>query len=251
MRIGSRVVIGEIKERSEAKKIYRKAKAAGKKAALVEQERPNLFTQSVANIAPGEEVEVSIQILHRVKFEAGGFSFRLPTTLTPRYIPGEPLERDQSYAISSNSTGWAQPTDQVTDADRITPYMLPGKSFADYEQGIKNPISIALKLNAGLPLSAIDSPFHQVSINKQDQTHHIELTQAETAMNRDFVLQWTAQKDAVPQAAVFKQSIEDDNYYSLMLVPPQLQQGAQNTDTRNYIHYRHFWLYGRRIHSPG
>lgn len=140
MRIGERVIIGKIREKAEAQELYTQAKRAGKMAALTEQERPNLFTQTIANIPPGATVEVDLHYQHRVLYDMGAFSWRLPTTLTPRYIPGEALTQDvlsqealtgrfspteDNITQSPNAFGWAQPTHQVKDAHRITPQQQP------------------------------------------------------------------------------------------------------------------------------
>jgi len=91
LHIGERFIEGEIQEKEHAKKTYEQAKQAGKKASLVEQQRANLFTSSVANIAPGELVVIEIEYLEDIRYEDGQFSIRFPMTLTPRYIPGSAL----------------------------------------------------------------------------------------------------------------------------------------------------------------
>src|SRR5439155_12156509 len=114
-----RVIEGQIKERQEAKRTYDAAKSEGKKATLVEQERPNLFTTNVAHIGPAEEIVVAIEYQQTLHYDAGSFALRFPLAITPRYIPGTPLEGDG--AKIENGTGFAHRTDTVPDADRITP----------------------------------------------------------------------------------------------------------------------------------
>ncbi len=89
LHIGDRFIEGEIQEKEQAKKTYEQAKQAGKKASLVQQQRANLFTTSVANVAPGELVVVEIEYLEDIRYENGRFSIRFPMTLTPRYISGQ------------------------------------------------------------------------------------------------------------------------------------------------------------------
>ncbi len=91
MHIGERVIEGQIKERAEAKRTYERAKKAGKKASLVEQERPNIFTTSLANIAPAESITVEIEYQQTVRYVDGAFHLRFPTVVGPRFIPGMPL----------------------------------------------------------------------------------------------------------------------------------------------------------------
>lgn len=224
MQIGDRIIIGEIKEKNIAKKIYQQAKAEGKKASLVEQQRPNLFTQKVANIAPSEAVAVKIHYLQRVEYNQGLFSLRFPTTLTARYIPGqsttENLQEQQESTFSFNPLGWATPTNEVPDADLITPFMTTNKG----DDG--NTLSLVVNLNAGLPLANIDALYHDVRISKDIQYHHIEFQNSIEKMDRDFVLQWAPTLGGEPQAAVFKETIENEDYLMLMLLPPQ--QGLQD-----------------------
>ena len=130
MIIGERRIVGKIRERAEAKKIYREAKGAGKKASLVEQQRPNLFTNRVANINAGETVVVRLEYVQQLAFSNGEFSLRFPTTVTPRYMPGAPIAtasgEEESPALALDPyLGWAVPTDQVPDADAISALQYP------------------------------------------------------------------------------------------------------------------------------
>src|SRR5713101_453229 len=88
LRIGDRVIDGEVRERQEAKKVYEQAKAEGKKASLLEQERSNVFTASVASIGANEEVEIEIEYQETLRFHAGRFHLRFPMVVAPRYVPG-------------------------------------------------------------------------------------------------------------------------------------------------------------------
>ena len=89
MTIGDRVVLGTVKERREARQIYESARQAGHTAALLEQERPNIFTQSVANVEAGATIEVEISYVETVAVRDGLFEFVFPMTVAPRYIPGQ------------------------------------------------------------------------------------------------------------------------------------------------------------------
>ncbi len=230
MQIGERIIVGEIKEKAEAKKIYQKAKLAGKKAALTEQQRPNLFTQKVANIEPHQKIKVKIHYLQKVGYENGKFSWRMPTTITPRYIPGNPISQkpedfEEAKALEANSLGWALPTDQVDDAHKITPKMKTGDS-----RKISNPISINIELNSGLPLSTIESPYHDINIQKSQGIHQITFSKGRESMDRDFVLSWSPVNNASPKAAIFKETIDNEDYLLLMLVPPHQQNTNAQLD---------------------
>ncbi|GLS28022.1 marine proteobacterial sortase target protein [Marinibactrum halimedae] len=182
MVLGDRRIVGEIKERSEAKKIYQAAKKAGKKAAMTEQERPNLFTQSVANIPPGETVSIELRFQHDVGYESGVFTYQLPTTLTPRYIPSVPkwlarpntvssslgkhLEKEQDHSTIDVSMGWAMPTLVVPDAHRVTPMQVHSEEahqlWPTYSEKASNEPVFRSKDREGLLTvpSGIPNPIH-------------------------------------------------------------------------------------------
>jgi Ca-activated chloride channel family protein len=120
IQVGERTIQAIIKKRAEARKIYEAARKAGHVAALLDQERPNIFTQSVANILPGNEVEVKIRYFEALPYESAAYEFSFPMVVGPRFIPGAPT--------SSGKRGWAPDTTDVPDASRITPPVLkPGQ----------------------------------------------------------------------------------------------------------------------------
>ncbi|AFV00932.1 marine proteobacterial sortase target protein [Simiduia agarivorans] len=231
MHIGEKRIVATIREKQEARKIYQAAVKAGKRAALTEQQRPNLFTQKVANLAPGETVAIKLEITQPVDYRAGRFSWRLPTTLTPRYIPGQPLmgvsaslpesetpaEPTLPDAMTTDYFGWARPTTQVPDADKITP---PQRHSA-HSPGLINPITLRVRLQAGLPLSNIAASYHEIDLHKQGEYHHITTREPQVAMDRDFELHWTPVVGAAPKAAFFTEMVEGENYGYLMLLPGQ------------------------------
>jgi len=210
MFIGERIIEGRIEERVAAKRTYEKAKKQGKKAALIEQERPNLFTNTVANIGPGESVTIEIQYLQLINFNQGSFSLRFPTAITPRYIPGK--SNTESMNIYEN--GWALATDKVIDASRITPpvYKHPGRT---------NSISLNIELDAGFPLKKIFSRYHSIthSTNHNGNTQ-IQLSNKKTPADRDFELVWIPETGYAPKAAVFTETLNNEHYQLLMMLPP-------------------------------
>jgi Ca-activated chloride channel homolog len=125
IQIGNRTVRGVIKQRDEARAIYENARQTGHVTALLDQERPNIFTQAVANIMPGEQVIVTIGYLQTLKYEEGSYEFVFPTVVGPRYIPGQPTAKQAG--------GWAPDTDNVPDASKITPPITPQGTRAGHE----------------------------------------------------------------------------------------------------------------------
>jgi Ca-activated chloride channel homolog len=215
MHIGERTIEGQIKERETAKKQYKAARKAGKKASLVEQERPNIFTTSLANIGPHETIIVEIEYQQVIKYDLGRFSLRFPTVVAPRYIPGS------THVSGFAGSGWATNTNTVPDAARITP------PVRHPDQGKINPLSIDIDLNAGFELEAIDSPYHEINVEQESGTgnYAVHLKEFNIPTDRDFVLNWKTSDKNTPQAALFKQSKNGDDYALLMILPPKQQAG--------------------------
>ncbi len=142
MVVGDRVIVGKIKERQQARVIYEQAQRNGQKAALTEQQRPNIFTNSVANIGPGETVLVQIEYQEPVHQSGNEFSLRVPMVVGPRYNPA-PLV--QSVDLRPEGGGWgATSTDPVPDRNRISPQVLDPSEHAPV-----NPTAITVRLQAG------------------------------------------------------------------------------------------------------
>ena len=227
MRIGERVIEGQVKERQQAKQIYQQAKAQGKKASLLEQQRPNMFTTSVANIAPGESIQVEIEYQQMLHYENERFSLRFPTAITPRYIPGKPVMTEESLSLQGG--GWAMDTDQVPDASHITPAVV-----ANQKQ--HNPVSINIHLDTGFALDELLSPYHSIKTRAlSSHQFQIELDNPNVVADRDFVLQWKPQQGSAPRAAVFSQQL-DENYYHMVMVMPPYQSQAQTGLAREVIY---------------
>ncbi|WP_226644792.1 marine proteobacterial sortase target protein [Microbulbifer variabilis] len=245
IQLGERRIIGKVRERLQAAKIYKAARAAGKRAALLEQQRPNLFTNKVANIAPGETVQVNIRYLQPVAYDSGVFSLRMPTTLTPRYIPGEPIPSQAlggtELELVTQGSGWALPTNQVKDAPAITPLMQPAE---EVEPVASHNIAIEVELEGGLPLVKIGSPYHDIAIDeKAGERYSIRLRNGTTKMDRDFLLNWQAEPSAMPRAALFSELDSEritgvlgsgeeadekpGTYLQVMLLPPDEGTQAQ------------------------
>ena len=207
MQIGARRIVGEIQRREEAKRTYERARDAGQHASLVEQERPNLFTSSVANIAPGQEIVIEIAYLQTVAYEQGRFSLRFPMTLTPRFVPGMPTRR-------ASGVGFAYDTRQVADASRITPPMLgPGS-------GISNLATISAVVDAGVALTSIASSSHEVITTRVDDRHQLSLSAGAADMDRDFLLEWRPIAGTEPRAVAFTEAHGNESYVLLMVLPP-------------------------------
>lgn len=211
MRIGERVIAGHVEERARAKRTYEKAKSEGRKASLVEQERPNVFTTSIANLGPDESVEVTIAYQEDARYDRGRFSLRFPLVVGPRFIPGTPI------AGGFDGSGWGVNTDEVPDAARITPPVArPG-------EGREHPVTLRAEIDAGFPLESVSSPSHPLRVRAQrDDVYAIGLDDPHAQADRDFVLEWVPAVGNAPNAALFRESVEGDEYALLMVMPPQV-----------------------------
>jgi Ca-activated chloride channel family protein len=205
MRTGERFIEGEIREKEQAKKAYEKAKSEGKKASLVEQQRANLFTTSVANLGPGEEITVEIEYLQNLKYDEGTFSLRFPLTLTPRFIPGTP-------SPSRKGSGWAQDTTRVPDASLITPPVVT--------KSTDHKVTLDARISAGTPLEILASRYHPIDVQQVGDSYEVSLINGTAPLDHDLELLWRPVTDTVPRAMIFLETVENDPYVLLMLLPP-------------------------------
>lgn len=204
MKVGERKIEGQIKEKAEAKKIYLQAKIQGKKASLVAQLRPNMFSNSIANIGPGETIEVTIEYQQKLNFDQHRYSLRFPMTITPRYFPSS-----------------------ETEEPLIQAELSPSQSNTNIE--------LHVNLHAGFDVQDISSEFHPITIKQlPDGSHHIQITKDNIA-NQDFVLNWSPELGAAPQSAHFTQLINGDEYGLVMLLPPINTEQITPTKLREVI----------------
>lgn len=216
MKIGERVIEGRVEERAKARATYAKARSEGRKTSLVEQERPNLFTTSIANLGPGEEIEVVLTYQEEIRYDTGQFSLRFPMVVGPRYVPGS------SAVAGFSGTGWAANTDQVPDAQRITP------PVSDPEGGREQPVSIRVRIEAGFRLVDVESASHPVRVHaKRGDVYEIELAEGPVPADSDFVLRWRPVVGKEPGAALFREALNGENYALLLVLPPNAEASTR------------------------
>jgi Ca-activated chloride channel homolog len=207
MIIGDRTIKGKIKRREEAQAIYEAARDAGQTASLLDQERPNIFTQSVANIAPGAEVKITISYVEFLKYEGGTYEFVFPMVVGPRYIPGRPIGKQEG--------GWAADTSKVPDASRITPAIAP----KDMREG--HDISIKVKLDAGVPIGWLNSTLHEIDVARPDNHRAIvQLKDLATIPNKDFILKFDVAGEKISDAIMTHRGAHG-GFFTLILQPPE------------------------------
>ncbi|MDQ3800359.1 MAG: TonB family protein [Acidobacteriota bacterium] len=205
MRIGERVVRGRIMKREDAREVYEAAKSSGQIAGLLDQERPNIFTQAVANILPGEKVIIEISYVEVLKYEDGAYEFVFPMVVGPRYIPGTPTG-------GQRSGGSPRDTDRVPDASKITPPVAKERAGHD--------ISIEVKLDAGVPVETIASKSHQIESNRLSPSRSsVRLKNEKTIPNKDFILRYDVAGKKIEDAVLLHRA-EKGGYFTLILQPP-------------------------------
>jgi Ca-activated chloride channel family protein len=191
LHVNDRVIRAMVEEKGKAQQIYREQKAAGRRAALVETERENLFTLSLGNVQPGDLIVVRFawfQVLDRI---GGALRLMVPTCPGVRYIPGRPLLRGMS------GRGTADDTDQVPDASRITPPRIDSLHPDAAYFAIEGRLS-----SADVESGTITSPSHAVCVREAEGQMSVALFGNGAVPDRDFVLVWQEPKakQLVPQA---------------------------------------------------
>ncbi|MDL4813790.1 VIT domain-containing protein [Actinomadura opuntiae] len=208
MEADDRVIEGTLKERGQAREDYSTAIAAGKRAAIAEEDRPDVFTMQVGNIQPGERVTVRLALTQPLPHESSSTAtFRFPLVVAPRYIPGAPLGEEAAGA------GVAEDTDAVPDASRISPpVLLPG---------FPNPVRLAITVDidpSGLPLTEIRSALHVVTEDGGDERTTIRLRPGER-LDRDFVLRLGFAPRESAALSLVPDDTGDEGTFSLTVLP--------------------------------
>ncbi|UQA62535.1 VIT domain-containing protein [Polyangium aurulentum] len=207
-RIGARTVEGVVKEKEEARRAYEAARREGRSATLLEQDRPNLFTLSVANIPPGETIEVTLGYQEKLGFDEGEWRFVLPMVTTERHHAGTPDE------LRAPAGKGSVPTDQVPDAARIRPpRAATGQRKAD--------VSIAIEVRAGEHVEPPRSPSHRIDVDPLDGgVYRVRLHESDTIPNRDFVLAYRTAGAGVRPRAHFERQADRMGTFMLVVTPP-------------------------------
>jgi len=215
MVIGERVIEGQIKEKEEARRAYEEARDNGQKASLVEQQRPNVFTNSVANIGPKETIIIQIEYQQTVRRDSEAFSLRFPMVVAPRYTPRN--VDPQLVDFTPGEGGWGtvipqEPKDHLEQP----PVQHP-------DDGPLNPVSLSVTLDVGFPLGDVVSSHHAITLTRNSddaRKANIHLAKDVVPANKDFELVWKPASMKAPTAALFKERVGDEDYLLVMLAPP-------------------------------
>ncbi len=210
--VGDRVIVADIRERQAARRAYEAARDEGKAAALTEQQRPNLFTNAVANIGPGETVLVQIQYQQGVRRSGDTYSLRLPTVAAPRYNPAPPVLLP---AADRPDRPEGEP-DPVPDRNAIAGPVLDPARHAPV-----NPLTLSIDLKAGFPLGTVASATHAITVEAPSASERrIALRDGAAAADRDFELTWTPAPGAAPTAGLFRERKAGTDFMLAVVTPP-------------------------------
>ncbi len=215
MKIGDKIIKGEVKERQEARLEYNKAVSDGKKAALLEQERDDIFTVQVGNIPPEKEIQVTITYSEKLPFfENGSTEIRLPMVTAPRYIPGDELDR------SAAGKGVVSDTDLVPDASRITPpRLVPG-----FDPKIDLSIAVEIVQNENQAISELNCSQHASKTSISSGGIKVELSNKHETMDRDFILRWQLSNMELKNDLAFYNDDKGNIYGLLTIIPPKQEK---------------------------
>lgn len=206
--VGDRTVRGKILRREEAQAVYNAARSAGQVAGLLDQERPNVFTQSVANIMPGARVKVTISYVETLKYEDGTYEFTFPMVVGERYVPGA--------ATGARQGGGGVPdTDRVPDASRITPPRAPAGKRAGHD------ISVEVALDAGVPVDSLSSTSHEIEVDRASASSaRVRLKNLSAIPNKDFTLRYDVAGRRMTDAVLTHRD-DRGGFFTMILQPPE------------------------------
>ncbi len=188
MTVGERVIEGEIKERKEAEHVYQQAKSEGKRASLLNQDRPNLFTISIATIAAGEEVTVAIAYQQDIEYRDGAFRLRFPMAIGPRYMPN----------------GAVPLTPALSRWERVPP-----------------PFHLTVDLDSGFSLRRVESTYYKIDTTVVSGSRYTVSLQDGVPADHDFELVWQPDLGSEPKSALFTEK----EYALVMVMPPAVSRG--------------------------
>ena len=211
--LAGRKVIGILKERSQARIAYEEALASGQRAAIVEEERPDVFTVRVGNLGHGEEAVVELVLTGPLEVQDGEATFRFPLVVAPRYTTGSPVVGDQT------GSGAGPDTDAVPDASRVTPPRLE-------PEDVRPELDIAVSVDgAGLHFSDFRTSLHtSVVEDAAGETTVVRVKPGDRA-DRDFLLRFRVDRAEIATSAVLvndKEGVEEGTWSVTVIAPVEV-----------------------------
>jgi Ca-activated chloride channel family protein len=204
MTVGDRKIRGIIREREQAEKIYNEARSQGHVASLLTEERPNIFTQKVANIEPGKQIDINIRYFNTLRYDDGAYEFVFPMVVGPRYNP--PATTDGIGAVARGANGASGQSTEV-------PYLTPNERSG-------HDVSLSLNIKAGVDIEDVRCVNHSVDVKTSSESERqITLSPGDSIPNKDFVLQYKVAGDKI-KTAMMTHKDDHGQYFTMMLYPP-------------------------------
>lgn len=210
MVVGERIIEGKIQEKQTAKQSYQKARDKGQRASLLSHHRTNIFTTSVANIGPEEEIVVEFEYQQMLDFKDHQYHLRFPMVSTPQYTPAR-MKLDNNF-------------------------VEPITSIQSTKSQATNPVAIDIDLKAGFPIELPTSISHPISVNSLDEAHYqVQLKGSAELSNRDFILSWKLKPTSEPMVSILREDSDGESYGLMMVMPPQVSPAEIQTIPRELI----------------
>lgn len=204
MTVGDRHIRGIIRERQQAERLYAEARQQGYVASLLTQERPNIFTQAVANIEPGKRIDIDLTYYNPLAYHDGDYEFVFPMVVGPRFNPPGPTD-----GIGAVPAGAYGSSGQATEVHYLPPERRSGHDIA-----------LQVDIDAGMAIEAVSSPTHVIDSAAPDPSHrHVTLRASDTVPNKDFVLRYRLAGAGVKSAFLSHRDARG-GFFTLMLQPP-------------------------------
>ena len=245
MEVGDEIVQAKIREREEARQTFEQGKREGKAAALLEQHRPNMFTQEIANLMPGDPIKVTLKYTQTVPRIDGAYELNVPLVVGPRYIPAGRTNRPQVAALLPATAPRDNPA-----ADSASPRIDAPSTAAPPAAGVwqlgpvpsypevagltipatvdTDRVSIRVNLASGMPITGVTSMTHALATTGDATSRTLTLAEGRIVDNRDFILRYTL-SGAAPQAGLLAHRDARGGTFSLLIEPPQAPAGADIT----------------------
>lgn len=212
MTVGERKIRGIIREKGKAKQIYEAARARGHVASLMTQQRPNIFTQKVANIEPGKQIDIDIRYFNTLRYDDGAYEFVFPMVVGPRFNPSP------GNGIGAVPAGQPGTSGQSTEVSYLAPNERSGHD-----------VSVKVNIHAGIPIQAVDSVNHTVeTVEESECSRTITLTSHDTIPNKDFVLRYQVAADRIKTAMLTSED-KHGKYFTMMVYPPKSLASVQRS----------------------
>jgi len=211
MTIGERRIRGIIREREEAERVYYAARRQGYTASLMTQERPNIFTQRVANIEPGKAIDVNVRYYNTLAYVDGWYEFVFPMVVGPRFNPPDTkhpiVPAPRRGDISPHASGGTK-----------VPYLKPHERSG-------HDIALNLTVNAGVPIEQVECRSHVIEQSfDTPESLSVALAARDRIPNKDFVLRFRVAGERMKTGLIVQRDLrnghEDEGYFTLMLYPP-------------------------------